>query len=175
MDFLGHRVPPTIVGLATSASLAISASFVSNSAVTAINLAELALNISGSAGTSGSNFTKTGVTGTQGPNGPRGFRGKSAYLLAVGWSTGSNSVCYQTDGLGSATYDGMTYTCDYGLAQFYYADAASITDGVVLYYDSSCSSLATNLSNKSDPTSNAVFSTDGSGVVTTSGTCGGGI
>ena len=172
MDFFPHRVPPTIVGLATSASLAISASFVSNSAATATTLAGLALNISGSAGASGSSFTKTGVTGPQGPAGPRGFRGKSAYLLAAGWSTGANSICYPTDGLGSATYDGMEYTCDYGLAQLYYADAASITDGVVLYYDSACSSLAANLSNKSDPTSNAVFSTDGSGVITTSGTCG---
>lgn len=172
MDFFPHRVPPTIVGLATSASLAISASFVSNSAATAINLAGIALNISGSAGPSGSNFTKIGVTGPQGPSGPRGFRGKSAYLLAAGWSTGANSICYQTDGLGNASWTGMEYACDYGLPQFYYADSATITNGVVLYYDSACSTLASNLSNKSDPSSNSVFSTDGSGVITIAGVCG---
>jgi hypothetical protein len=172
MDFFPHRVPPTIVGLATSASLAISASFVSNSAATATNLAGIALNISGSAGASGSNFTKTGVTGPQGPSGPRGFSGKHAYLLAAGWSTGANSICHTINEVGDATFNGMQYTCDFGLLQTFYADSATIVDGVVLYYDSACSTLASSLSNKFDAASNSVFSTDGSGVITTSGVCG---
>lgn len=172
MDFFPHKVPPTIVGLATSASLTISASFVSNSAVTATNLAGLALNISGSAGSSGSNFTKTGVAGPQGPAGPRGFRGKSAYLLAAGWSTGANSVCYTISEVGDATFNGMQYVCDFGLLQTFYADSATIADGVVLYYDSACSTLASSFSNKFDAASNSVFSTNGSGVVTTAGVCG---
>jgi len=169
MEFFPHRIPPTTVGRAVSASLALSASYVSNTSSTIVASASLALNISGSAGSPGANFTRTGTTGTQGTTGPRGFRGKNVYLLSVGWGTGSKAICYSTDGLGNATYTGTEYVCDYSLPQLYYADASTLTNGVTLYYDSGCTTVASNLSSKSDPTSNGIFNTDGSGVITFTG------
>jgi len=149
MQFFPHNVPISITNTAVSASLTQTAQFLYNLGTIAINTASLALNISGSTGASGSNYTKTGATGPQGSTGPSGYRGNSVYLLSM-----------------------VNYTCNYGFAQTYYANASSLTNGVVLYYDSSCSSLAVNLSSLSDPTSNAIFNTDGAGTITLTGnTC----
>ena len=169
MQFFPHNVPISITNTAVSASLTQTAQFLYNLGTIAINTASLALNMSGSTGASGSNYTKTGATGPQGSTGPTGYRGNSVYLLSIARSTGSNTVCYTTDALGTATFNGVNYTCNYGFAQTYYANASSLTNGVVLYYDSSCSSLAVNLSSLSDPTSNAIFNTDGAGTITLTG------
>lgn len=169
MQFFPHNVPINIINTATSASLTQTAEFLYNLGTIAINTASLALNISGSTGASGSNYIKTGSTGPQGLTGPTGYRGNSVYLLSISRSTGSNAICYTTSALGTATFNGVDYTCNYGFAQTYYADASSLTNGVVLYYDSSCSSLATNLTSLSDPISNAIFNTDGAGTITLTG------
>lgn len=168
MDFFPHRIPPTIVGSAVSASAATSASFINNFAATAIDTAQLALNFVGSPGTAGTSFTKTGRSGATGEQGDRGYRGKNVYLLASGWGTGSKSVSYQTDGLATTTYNGSQYICDYGQSpNFYYTNGDTVLGiqaGYILYYDSACTIPVPNAL-LTDPLS-GVYSTNGSGVLT---------
>lgn len=69
------------VPTATSASFAVSASYLDNINAP-IATASLALNISGSTGTSGTNILITGSTGPRGDQGPAAADGLSIYLLS---------------------------------------------------------------------------------------------
>lgn len=142
MQFFPHRIPSTRVSSATSASLALSASFVNNintPSITITNSASLALNISGSAGSPGADFTKSGPRGPQGATGRRGARGQNVYLLSVGWSQSPASACYEIQA-GSATLSGGGFNCDFGVVTTYYTDASPSTSdvGSFIYFDREC-------------------------------------
>lgn len=74
---------PPLVGTVTSASSALSASFISAN----INTASIALNWFGSAGPSGSNVIVSGSQGVQGLQGPSGSKGLGIYLLSSSLAT----------------------------------------------------------------------------------------
>ncbi len=171
MQFFPHNVSSTSVAQATSASLAQTVSYLNNFATTLVNTASVALNFTGSAGVSGSNFTKTGATGLQGLQGARGPRGDSAYILAVGWSSTTPTTCNAIPDVG--TYNSGTTICSFENSVTFYSTSSIIADGTIVYYDSACSSLVTNISNLAISVKS--FSTNGSGVVTIGADCGGGI
>ena len=75
---------PPVAGIAVSASLAATASFLSAT----IPTASLALNLSGPQGPSGSNVEAVGAVGPQGATGPTGPAGLGIYLV-----TGSLALC----------------------------------------------------------------------------------
>lgn len=167
MDYFPNRTPLTTVGQATSASLAALATYIGNFSQLSVNTASLALNISGAAGTNGSNYTKLGATGSQGAQGGVGYRGDSVYLLSASWSVGSPQTCHEIAGVGIAV---ATSTCDFSTPSTYYANASSVVNGTIMYYDSSCTLLAANLTDLAIGVT--IFDTNGSGVAAATGdTC----
>ena len=179
MQFYPHNVPPTTIGLAVSASMATSASFINNFAGIAINTASLALNITGSAGTPGTSVAVLGPTGSQGARGVTGFRGDSIFLLSSSWS-GSACGSVGDPCLGPITLYALgpgfdECRTDQGSVTYYTTSSLSIlnsnmvgdADGVILYTNSVCSSVA--VSNAIHNTQGVVFYTDGAGVITTTG------
>lgn len=74
---------PPLVGTVTSASSALSASFISAN----INTSSIALNQLGPVGPSGSNLIVSGSQGAQGPSGPQGPKGLGVYLLSSSLAT----------------------------------------------------------------------------------------
>lgn len=182
MDFFPHRIAVTRVGNSISASKSPTALFINNFATTPINTASFALNITGSDGTAGSNYTVVGTRGVTGTTGATGFRGKHVYLLDVGWSTGSNTICYTITGIGISTYDpnpdppGPGWFCDYGVSNTYYADAATLANGVTVYTTPSCSADAVLVNaNVSDPVQVKAFSTNAFGIIISDNACIGGL
>lgn len=136
MTFFPHKVSPTNIGQAVSASKASSSLFISNFANLNINTASLGLNISGSPGSPGTNFTRTGTKGPDGFQGEKGFRGDNAYLLSASWSRTAPVAC-------NPIYDIKDY-CGGGYT-LYYSNTTSIpgttgasTVGINVYFDSDC-------------------------------------
>lgn len=173
MEFFPHRIPPRRIGLAATASNAALAFYVANVASNAVYTASFALNITGSAGPPGNDYTQVGARGPIGPTGVTGFRGGNVYLLATGWSTGSNTICYTITGIGTSEFYSVPsppgWFCDYTTSTTYYADAATLADGVTVYTDSSCSIVANGVS-LSDPVQNKAFQTNAFGLIPNGGT-----
>lgn len=140
MDFFPHRAPPTNVASATSASNTPSAIFLANTDATAINTAERALNIVGSAGTSGVSFNAVGAQGARGPSGARGSRGKNIYLLDVTRSpTYPGTFCYRYTLLN--TGPNVQQCCNTeGGGQYYTTESFGLWEvGTSFYTDEGCS------------------------------------
>lgn len=74
---------PPLVDTVTSASFALSASFITAT----INTASIASNLLGPSGSIGSDVTVTGLQGVQGPTGPTGPKGLGVYLLSSSLAT----------------------------------------------------------------------------------------
>lgn len=74
---------PPLVDTVTSASTALSASFINST----INTAGIALNWFGPSGSTGPNTTVYGSQGPQGPVGPTGAKGLGVYLLSSSLAT----------------------------------------------------------------------------------------
>jgi hypothetical protein len=74
---------PPLVDTVTSASFAISASFITAT----VNTASIASNLLGPSGSVGSDVTITGIQGVQGITGPSGSKGLGAYLLSSSLAT----------------------------------------------------------------------------------------
>ena len=170
MQFFPHRTSPTSIGQATSASRSTTAELINNFATIPVATASLALNISGSAGIAGTNYAKIGATGPTGVQGARGNRGNSIYLLSVDWDQAAPTLCYEITDVGTSTlYEGgPDYVCDYNNSVSYYSPTETMADGITLYYDPSCASLAINVADLSHGNVGA-FSTNISGVVVDSG------
>lgn len=171
MQFFPHNISATSVAQATSASLAATVSYLNNFASVRVDTASVALNFTGSVGATGSNYIKVGATGLTGLQGARGARGDSAYILAVGWSSTTPTTCNAISDVG--TYNSGTTICSFENSVTLYSTSSIITEGTIVYYDSACSSLVTNISDLAISVKS--FSTNGSGVVALGPDCGGGI
>ena len=185
MEFYPHNVDVTIIGNAVSSSQALTGSFINNSSVisaTVVDLAGLALNISGSRGTNGTDYISYGPTGSQGDRGVTGFRGDSIFLLSSAWS---GSAC---GGAPGATCNGpiTLYAIgpgfdecrtDQGSGTYYTTSSLTLlqsntvgdADGVILYTNSSCTSVAANNAINNGLFGPVIFYTDGAGVITSTG------
>lgn len=160
-----HNTSTTITSLATSASLSLSASLLNNFAAKAINSASVALNFVGTTGTNGTDYTKVGDTGTTGIQGDRGYRGDSVYLLAVGWSKTTPTLCY--------TITTVRDYCAPPSLTFYsnkstIKSTSGVDTGTQLYYDSSCTALVTDISSGqlAHNVTGREITIDGGGVIT---------
>jgi hypothetical protein len=181
MQFYPHNVSSTTIGSAVSASTATSASFINNFAGIAINTASIALNITGSAGASGTSVAVIGPTGSQGVRGVTGFRGNSIFLLSSSWS---GSACGATGdpcngpitlyAIGPGFDECRT---DQGSGTYYTTSSLTLlqsntvgdADGVILYTNSSCTSVAANNAINNGLYGPVIFYTDGAGVITSTG------
>lgn len=89
MQFFPHNLPLTNVATAVSASFTRTGSFIANFsaiAVTRVDTASIALNLTGSSGVAGTNYGPiVGPKGAQGNRGVTGPRGDSVYLLSSSW------------------------------------------------------------------------------------------
>lgn len=184
MEFYPHNTDVTLIGTAVSSSQALTGSFINNSSVisaTVVNLAGLALNISGARGTDGTSYTSYGPTGSQGDRGVTGFRGNNIFLLSSAWS---GSAC----GSPGATCNGpiTLYAIgpgfdecrtDQGSGTYYTTSSLTLlqsntvgdANGVILYTNSSCTSVAANNAINNGPYGPVIFYTDGAGVITSTG------
>lgn len=176
MQSYPNNVPSSIVGAATSASLAGLTAYLNNFAALSVTVytASLALNISGSNGNTGSNYTIVGATGDTGGTGLQGYRGNSLYILSGSWNTGScvPAPCYAIE-FGYASLVGSEYSCDYGLpTTLYSSTATTVNPGDTVYSNSNCTIQAANLSGLAYGPLNAVMTTNGSGVLSSIATCG---
>lgn len=181
MQFYPHNVSSTTIGSAVSASTATSASFINNFAGIAINTASIALNITGSAGASGTSVAVIGPTGSQGVRGVTGFRGNSIFLLSSSWS-GSACGSVGDPCLGPITLYAIgpgfdECRTDQGSGTYYTTSSLTLlqsntvgdANGVILYTNSSCTSVAANNAINNGPFGPVIFYTDGAGVITSTG------
>lgn len=180
MQFFPHRESAVSVKQATSASIAMSASLISNFATIPVATASVATNITGSSGAAGDNYTKIGEVGLTGTQGERGVRGDSLYILAVGWSKTTPTTCNSVQ-VGTYTIntvpDPDEYICDFNTTTTYYiAGGEDIEVGTILYYNSSCTSPVFNLtiplSYNSGPSPVGAFQTDETGAAVQISVCG---
>lgn len=146
MQFFPHNLPLTSVATAVSASFTRTGSFIANFsaiAVTRVDTASLALNLTGSAGTAGTNYGPiVGPKGAQGNRGVTGPRGDSVYLLSSSWhdenkagaSCASNppapANCWTVKLYPAYNIFG-NYTCAFGnVPATYYTNSGSSQDDV---------------------------------------------
>lgn len=173
MKFYPHNLSSNIVGRAITASLAELTTYLNNFTAISVTIrtASLALNIFGSTGTAGTNYTKIGETGPTGDTGPTGYRGKSIYLLSGSWNTGActPTSCYPTV---FGTADGSN-NCNFGFTSTFYSnDVTALVGSSVMYYNSTCTLLATNVSQLAY--NGQVVYTDVSGILQEQVICNGG-
>ena len=181
MQFYPHNVSSTTIGSAVSASTATSASFINNFAGIAINTASIALNITGSAGASGTSVAVIGPTGSQGVRGVTGFRGNSIFLLSSSWSgSACGSVGDPCNGPITLYAIGPGFDecrTDQGSGTYYTTSSLTLlqssnvgdANGVILYTNSSCTSVAANNAINNGLYGPVIFYTDGAGVITSTG------
>jgi hypothetical protein len=182
MEFYPHNIDVTIIGNAVSSSQALTGSFINNSSVisaTVVDLAGLALNISGSRGTDGANYTSFGPEGSQGDRGVTGFRGDSIFLLSSAWSGSAcgspGAVCNEIGILYNAGPGFDECNVTQGSATYYTTSSVGIitnntvgvADGAILYTDSVCTQVAGN--RYIHNSAGVIFYTDGAGVISTTG------
>lgn len=172
MQFYPHNISTTLVGSAVSASLSLSGSFINNFAAVAINTvatASLALNITGSRGADGTGAVVVGPKGATGTRGVTGFRGDSIFLLSGSWHSGASCTpppasCYAFDFGSSYSFGGVRY-CDFGSVITYYStDAVLAAGSSPIYFNSICTSLASNQTTLGAYVATA-YSTNGSGIL----------
>lgn len=177
MQFYPHNISTTLVGNATSASFAISASFINNSLPSApntVSTASLALNISGSRGTDGTSVSVLGPQGAIGDRGVTGFRGDSIFLLSSAWSGSACASppvnCYAFSFGDSYAVGGVRY-CDFTNPTTYYSTDVILSAGSSpMYYNSICTNLASN-ANPLGAYGSTAYSTNGSGILQTIEAC----
>lgn len=173
MRFYPHNISSNIVGQATTASLAQLTTYLNNfiDISVTVNTASLALNISGSTGAAGSDYTTVGATGPTGDRGVTGPRGNSIYLLSGSWNTGSctPTACYPFSFGDTYSVAGTRY-CDFATPTTYYSTDATLSAGSsTIYYNSTCTILANNITvGAIDATA---YSTNGSGILQVLDTC----
>lgn len=129
MKFFPHNLPLTSVATAVSASFTKTGSFIANFsaiAVTRVDTASIALNLTGSAGAAGTSYGPiVGPKGAQGNRGVTGPRGDSVYLLSSSWHDATNpgATCPSTTlptncwpiGLYAASNVFEEYYCDFSV------------------------------------------------------------
>jgi hypothetical protein len=179
MQFYPHNLPLSKISNAVSASRAELTNYLNNfqSISVTVFTASLALNITGSSGIAGANYTKIGQKGSTGATGPQGFRGDSLYILSSSWNTGScvPSDCFAIN-FGYGQLVGAEYSCDFGSVTTLYSKESGLEVNDVLYSNGTCTTLAANLSNLAYGPTNSVYSTNGSGVLSSpNGVCGIGV
>jgi hypothetical protein len=134
------------------------------------------LNITGSMGTNGTSVAVTGPTGPTGPSGERGYRGKSIFLLSGSWNTGMcggpPAICYggflfenvgPNVGECGSSQGSDTY---YSNGELTGSLVPPVANGLILYTDVLCTSVASNLSVHNGST---ILYTDGAGVISSIG------
>lgn len=187
MQFYPHNTPIISVANAVSASIANTGSLINNfSAITIniVNTASVALNITGSPGTAGTNLAVIGPTGNTGLRGETGYRGNSIFLLSGSWNTDPCSapvVCYGGFTLqnvgpnigecgssqGSAVYySNFSGQLTASIDPYVPAISDNSADNSILYTDSSCTAVASNVSVHNG---SRIFYTDGAGVISSTG------
>ena len=180
MQFYPHNISVSVVGSAVSASLSLSGSLINNFSaipVNTIDTASLALNITGSRGADGTGAAISGPKGATGTRGVTGFRGDSILLLSSAWSGSACAAppvnCYAHTFYPTYTLGGTRF-CDFSdYNETYYSTDLNLNSGTsVMYYNSVCTSIASNANplGAYAPTATA-YSTDGSGVLQTIEAC----
>jgi hypothetical protein len=197
MKFYPHNIDITFIPNAVSASSATTASLIANFnalPVNKVNTASVALNFVGASGTNGTSILVTGPKGPTGDRGPQGLRGDSVFLLSGSWNVGScvtPSICYEIQ-LYEPIGNLGQYYCGGGSGNtvvVYTTDAAGpVSNTSTIYADSGCTTLLPNSvlgvvkpnnatlgwyagPNYVSPSATAVWTTNGSAIVSYTQDC----
>ncbi len=178
MQFYPHNLSATLAANVVSASFAETGSLINNFSAIAINrvsTASIALNITGSPGTNGTSVTLIGPQGPTGDRGEPGYRGKSIFLLSGSWHSGGPCTtppanCYAVSFGDTYAVGGVRY-CDFTTPTTYYSTDAIPSAGSPMYYNSICTSLASN-ANPFGAYASVAYSTNISGELQVIEACG---
>jgi hypothetical protein len=161
MKFFPHNL--TSIPSAVSASITSRSLFLNNFSGTPVNLASVALNITGSRGASGISHLVIGPQGPRGPEGPKGPTGDGIYILPA---SRTYCTCNAITGRTAALIEGGLYNCNF-TSTTYYSNCDTIAAGCILYTDLACVSTVSN----GLYTFNNIVYTAASGVLTQTDTC----